>query len=87
MIRAHENGERLPTLSEVRLAFLAAQQALRRLQRYPQQLLNVATFRYVDDGGHADIDKALDLLEREVAVLRAARQNHLALRATPTEAS
>ena len=84
-IRPEGEHCRLPTLRDARVAFLAAQQALRRLQDFPQPLLGVATFPFVDDDGHAGIDQAIGLLEREVAALKAARQNHVAGRSLPPE--
>lgn len=69
-----------PTLGEMRIAFRATQQALRQLQCFPQAALNLASFPYADDWGHADIDRALELLEREVATLKVMRQNYRASR-------
>lgn len=76
------------TLQEVRVAFMAAQQSLMLLREYPQALLNVASFPYRAEcageaapAGFADADKAIALLEYEVASLKAMRQNYLAARA------
>lgn len=73
-----------PTLQEVRIAFRSTQYALRKLQGYPVSLLNLATFRYADAEGHASIDEAIALLEREVATLKSIVQTHRASRSNLT---
>lgn len=67
-----------PDLRAVRISFLSAQQQLRQLQQFPAALLNLATFRFVDAEGHANIDQALDLMERDIATLRTTLQNYRA---------
>ena len=78
--RKFPEGEhcRLPDQQTVRVAFMAVQQGLRQLQGMPQPLLSASTFPFVDSPGHATVDDAIALLEREVATLKTLRQNYRA---------